>query len=156
SEAAEIQSDPQLRDAARVNLDRCTECAVRIRAGLKLLTSDSSAFEAFRFANRVMWDQRIHALWAAANRKRGAVEGSAIDFDTPRKRPWRPFQMGFFLLNLRGIADEPSSDRRLVDLLWFPTGGEKTEAYLGLSAFTLALRRLSGDRHGMHGGAGVS
>jgi hypothetical protein len=156
SEATDIQSDPQLRDAAKENLARCTECAVRIRGGIQLLKNDPRAFEAFRFANRVMWDQRIHALWAASNRKSGAVEGSASKFDFATNRTWRPFQMGFILLNLRGIADEASPDRRLVDLLWFPTGGGKTEAYLGLSAFTIALRRLSGDRHGMHGGAGVS
>ena len=64
--------------------------------------------------------------------------------------------MGFILLNLVGITEETSDDRKEVDLLWFPTGGGKTEAYLGLAAFTLALRRLRGDRHGMHGGAGVS
>jgi hypothetical protein len=103
-----------------------------------------------------MWDQRIHSLWASANRKRGQLEGAAADFDKPVNRTWRPFQMGFILLNLVGIADETSSDRRLVDLLWFPTGGGKTEAYLGLSAFVLALRRLRGDRGGMHARAGVS
>jgi hypothetical protein len=111
---------------------------------------------AFRFANSTMWDQRIHSLWAAANRKRGALEGGAKDFDKPENRTWRPFQMGFILLNVQGIADEASADRRLIDLLWFPTGGGKTEAYLGLSAFALGLRRLRGDRHGMHAGAGVS
>jgi hypothetical protein len=156
SEVPEIQNDPQLRDAAKVNLERCIECAARIRSGLTLLTDDARVFAAFRFANLVMWDQRIHALWATANRKRGAVEGAPSDFDIPANRTWRPFQMGFMLLNLRGIADESSLDRRMVDLLWFPTGGGKTEAYLGLAAFVLALRRLSGDRHGMHGGAGVS
>lgn len=156
SQSADIQGDPQLRDAAKVNLERCKECAHRIRTGLTLLGNDPRAYASFRFANRVMWDQRVHALWAAANRKRGKVEGAATDFDIPGNRTWRPFQMGFILLNLPGIADETSHDRRLVDLLWFPTGGGKTEAYLGLSAFTLALRRLNGDRHGMHGGAGVS
>ena len=154
--AADIQRDPQLRDAAKVNIDRCKECAARMRAGLTLLQSDAHVLSAFRFANRTMWDQRIHSLWAAANRKRGSVEGSAADYDEPENRTWRPFQMGFILLNLRGVAEEASADRRLIDLLWFPTGGGKTEAYLGLSAFTLALRRLRGDRHGMHAGAGVS
>ncbi len=154
--AADIQSDPQLRDAAKVNIDRCKECVARMRAGLVLLQRDAHAVSAFRFANKTMWDQRIHSLWAAGNRKRGSVEGAISDFDKPENRTWRPFQMGFILLNLRGIADEASPDRRLIDLLWFPTGGGKTEAYLGLSAFTLALRRLRGDRHGMHAGAGVS
>ncbi|MCK6475944.1 MAG: DISARM system helicase DrmA, partial [Phycisphaerales bacterium] len=100
--------------------------------------------------------QRVHSLWAGENRTTGGVSGAATTFDTPANRTWRPFQMGFILLNLVGIADERSKDRELVDLLWFPTGGGKTEAYLGLSAFTMALRRLRGERHGMLGEAGVS
>jgi len=154
--AANIQGEGQLRDAARENIKRCVEGARRIRAGLELLGRDVHVFAAFCFANRVMWDQRIHSLWASENRKRGQLLGSARDFDKPENRTWRPFQMGFILLNLVGIADETSTDRQLVDLLWFPTGGGKTEAYLGLSALALALRRLRGDRHGMHAGAGVS
>lgn len=154
--AGDIQSDPQLCDAAKENLRRCEDCAARIRAGLDLMRSDAHVFAAFRFANAVMWDQRIHSLWAAGNRKRGEIAGTASDFDTPANRTWRPFQIGFILLNLRGIAEETSDDRRIVDLLWFPTGGGKTEAYLGLSAFALGLRRLRGDRHGLHAGAGVS
>jgi len=154
--AQDIQGDAQLKDAAKVNIDRCKDCAARMRMGLDLLRSDPHVFTAFLFANRTMWDQRIHSLWAADNRKRGEVSGSPVGFDTPTNRTWRPFQMGFILLNLRGLADEASPDRHLIDLLWFPTGGGKTEAYLGLSAFVLALRRLRGDRFGMHAGAGVS
>jgi len=55
---------------------------------------------------------------------------------------WRPFQLAFVLMNLPGIADPKDDDREVVDLLFFPTGGGKTEAYLGLAAFTLVLRRL--------------
>jgi hypothetical protein len=61
------------------------------------------------------------------------------DRSAPR---WRPFQLAFILMNLAGIADPTHADREVVDLLFFPTGGGKTEAYLGLAAFTLVLRRL--------------
>ena len=55
---------------------------------------------------------------------------------------WRPFQLAFLLMNLQGIVEPEHADREVVDLLFFPTGGGKTEAYLGLAAFTLVLRRL--------------
>ncbi len=151
-----IQSNNNLRDAAKVNIECCKTCSKRMRASLDLLQQDSNVFKAFRFANYVMWDQRTHSLWAAANRKKGRLEGSANDFNKPENCTWRPFQMGFILLNLYGIAVEDSKDRRLVDLLWFPTGGGKTEAYLGLSAFVIGLRRLRGDKNGLYAGAGVS
>jgi helicase-like protein len=158
SKQPDIQGDDRLKDSAKVNIEQCRACAERISAGLKLLQKSHQAFEAFKFANLSMWDQRIHSIWAARNRKRGEVHGrpTDADIDTAENRTWRPFQMGFILLNLVGIADESSDDRRLVDLLWFPTGGGKTEAYLGLAAFTLGLRRLRGDLQGMHAGAGVS
>lgn len=151
-----IASTASYAEAAEINLGRCEEATRRIRAGLQLLRDDRRAFLAFQFANRAMWDQRIHSIWAASNKARGEVSGASGDFDTPKNRTWRPFQMGFILLNLVGIADDRSTDRKLVDLLWFPTGGGKTEAYLGLAAFTLALRRLRGDRRGFEAGAGVS
>ena len=66
---------------------------------------------------------------------------------------WRPFQLAFLLMNLPGIARPTDKDREVVDLLFFPTGGGKTEAYLGLAAFTLVLRRM---RNPGICGAGVS
>lgn len=148
--------DGQLEDAARQNIDSCRLAASRIQKGIHLLGENDEVFEAFRFANRAMWDQRINSIWASDNRRTGAVSGRSHRFDVPDNRTWRPFQMGFILLNLEGIFDELSDDRETVDLLWFPTGGGKTEAYLGLAAFSMALRRLRGNRYGCDCEAGVS
>jgi hypothetical protein len=111
-----------------------------------------------------MWQQRVHTLAADRRRDDQSVELTAAlaDVDVPRNRSWRPFQLAFLLLNLPSLDDpthpERTRDSGLVDLLFFPTGGGKTEAYLGLTAFTLAIRRLQGTvagRDGRSGGVAV-
>ncbi len=81
--------------------------------------------------------------------------------DIPENRSWYPFQLAFILLNLPGITkfDHPErseAPEAVADLLWFPTGGGKTEAYLGLTAYTLGLRRLQGTVEGRSGENGVT
>ena len=88
---------------------------------------------------------------ARANRQRSAgYGGDPTNQKTPK---WRPFQLAFILLNLSGLHDPLHADRETVDLLFFPTGGGKTEAYLGLAAWTIAHRRLT---NGGKLGAGVA
>lgn len=111
--------------------------ANRIERGIEALAGDPDALDAFRVANRAV---------AEALRARLKIE----------EPEWRPFQLAFILLNIPGIADPTDSERRIVDLLFFPTGGGKTEAYLGLAAFTLVLRRLRNPEDNGKGGAGVS
>jgi hypothetical protein len=118
------------RETAEELLHRANLAADRIQSGIDLL-HDPTCLEAFRLANKAM---------ALQGRRRLALQ--------LRKPPeeivpaWRPFQLAFILMNLKGIAVPDSDDRETVDLLFFPTGGGKTEAYLGLAAFTLVLRRL--------------
>jgi len=144
-------------------LSRCERAASRIEAGIELLATEPLAAEAFRFANRAMWQQRVHTL--AADRRRQDPSVSLVDavaaVDIESNHRWRPFQLAFVLLNLPSLFDPKHDERKpgrdgLVDLLWFPTGGGKTEAYLGLSAFTLAIRRLQGTVGGFDGSDGVA
>ena len=135
--------DRALQETALRHMDRCREAVRRMQAGIALLASDSDAWEAFRLANRAMLMQRARSDWLAAADK-------AVPPDLDGDHRWRPFQIAFVLLCLEGIANPHSDDRELTDLLWFPTGGGKTEAYLGLLAFTALLRRLRSPSHG-HG-----
>ena len=133
----EIPSLPtRLRPKASEHIDDCEESLSRMRTGLRLLSEEPLVLEAFRFANEATMLQRRKSVEAANYQK-----GKGRVFDAPAPA-WRPFQIAFILLNLEGIVKPQSADRELVDLLWFPTGGGKTEAYLGLAAFTMALRRL--------------
>ncbi|MFJ8669064.1 helicase-related protein [Streptomyces sp. NPDC093600] len=132
SEAASLTGTPY-EEAAHKQLDACREVLGRIREGIGLLADEPDVMEAFRLANRAMAEQRARSTWVKGGRK-GAPDLSA--------QRWRPFQIAFMLQCLRGITDPNHPDRKISDLLWFPTGGGKTEAYLGLIAFTTFLRRL--------------
>ncbi|WP_067968383.1 DISARM system helicase DrmA [Nocardiopsis trehalosi] len=155
---AEIPSLPEaLRATAEAAVFRARRAADRIRAGIDLLTATAhprhtEALASFRFANRAMADQRRHSEIA---RLREDPDVAYADAErTVRERgataaSWRPFQLAFVLLNITALADPDHAERAAspdatVDLLFFPTGGGKTEAYLGLTAFTFAIRRLQG------------
>ncbi len=127
----ETKLEGKRAEAAAILLDEAKHACARIERGIALL-KEPDVFKAFRVANRAMAKAARRRSARAANVAPEAVE-------PPR---WRPFQLAFLLMNLEGIARPGSSDREAVDLLFFPTGGGKTEAYLGLAAFTMVLRRL--------------
>jgi hypothetical protein len=134
-ESAQVETTQEL-------LQNADLAATRIQAGIDML-SQPQVLDAFKIANRAM---------AAAGRQRSLVQAQGDTSKVPEPT-WRPFQLAFILMTLRGMVDPTHADRRSVDLLFFPTGGGKTEAYLGLAAFTMVLRRL---RHPGIRGAGVA
>lgn len=111
------------------NIQKAKEVNKRMTNTINMLYQED-AFKAFQFMNKAMLNQM--------RKKRKTVE-------TPK---WYPFQIAFILLTLDGIIDKNNSNREIVDLLWFPTGGGKTEAYLGVLAFTIFLRKIEQTKKG--------
>lgn len=148
--------------AAQRAIERCNRARARIDEGIAVIEGDAAAEQAFRFANRVMALQRVRGIYARNVRKSdGKVEAALAEVDLPENRTWRLFQIAFILLNLPAVTDIHHGDRSdatkaVADLLWFATGGGKTEAYLGLTAYVVALRRLQGEIEGRAGDHGVA
>lgn len=125
------------QNTAQNHLQHCEQAAERIQEAIEILATDEESRLAFCFANKAI---ALQSQWR---------RGKALK--------WRPFQLAFILLNIPALTNPLHADRQTCDLLWFPTGGGKTEAYLGLAAFTLALRRRQGikPKKGHNNGAGV-
>src|SRR3984893_3324806 len=134
------------RQQASQHLTFAKDVVRRMRASIARVGSDPVVRQAFQLAQRAM---QLQDAWKAR-----ALKNSTSGLQ------WRPFQLGFQLLALDGLgAPEQNAvahpDRAVMDLLWFPTGGGKTEAYLGLVAFVLFHRRLRGDDPGAGAGGAV-
>ena len=110
--------------------DRMNVALDRMRACVQTLRNDRLAAESFRLANRAMLDQM---------RRADRIAGRDTGPDDYR---WRPFQLAFLLTVVVSAIREDDEFRDVLDLIWFPTGGGKTEAYLGLIAFLIVWRRL--------------
>jgi hypothetical protein len=139
AEESRLLGTTDFAEAARKQIQQCEQACDRMASGIETLRRDPVVMTAFRLANEAMAVQRGRTSWIKG-RKQGRIELAG---------KWRPFQIAFLLLCLNGIVDPDHEDRRRADLLWFPTGGGKTEAYLGIIAFTVFLRRL---RKGEAGG----
>jgi hypothetical protein len=142
-ETATKTLDPRLHPAAERLRRRADGARDRMLAGLDFLREDPNALKAFALANRVMVMQMAHGRSELAGSPHAPSEAPdpKVDYDS-LDHAWRPFQLGFLLMTMKGVVQE-GDERDLVDLIWFPTGGGKTEAYLGLAAFTILHRRLT-------------
>ena len=143
---------PRLQETASAHMRQCAEAAQRMRDGLSLLASDPQVRRAFELANLAMLTQQVRSRREARPASFDqdtstlffAAPYEALDLNSGRAHAshWRAFQIAFILASLRSTADANDADRERVELIWFPTGGGKTEAYLGLAAFSIFLRRL--------------
>lgn len=122
---------------ARANLDQCANVLGRMQRTVDEICGDPILAHAFRLSNLAMHTQH---QWDPEKSKHGALR-------------WRPFQLGFLLLSAVSASKCDHADREVMDLLWFPTGGGKTEAYLALIAMVAFYRRLSAEKGS---GAGVA
>ncbi|OIN66536.1 helicase [Exiguobacterium sp. KRL4] len=127
-----------LKVEAEQNIQKVKNIIKRLEEGISLVTesNDSLCYLAFQFANRAMLLQRAQSEVAQKYRTTGERIKPKLDGE------WRLFQLIFLLMNIAGASDEQHKDREIVDLIWFPTGGGKTEAYLGVAAYVMAYRRL--------------
>ena len=146
------------RGTATRHIENCRRCLKRMEEGVDLLKNDADILLAFQLMNRAMLLQQLH--YNLPLQKWVCEDGNTIHLENPvevlpdvsnqetwygdksRYGKWRPFQLAFVLMNLKSMARRNCSERSIVDLIWFPTGGGKTEAYLGLSAYTIFIRRI--------------
>lgn len=142
--ARESDSFSGLQNKAAIRIVRkVRKAAVRMRSGVQVLRENENAWHAFQLANHAMRMQYQRGRPEFAGLRRTLAEPADLSATAGEGRAWRPFQIGFFLHALEGLVDEQSVDRSTVDLIWFPTGGGKTEAYLLLATFVIFYRRIA-------------
>lgn len=134
---ARVDSFGAQREAAQPIVMRSRLAVERMEASVNMLRDPENAALRRAFALG-MAAMRLQMRQASTNRGGGETEPT-----------WRAFQLGFLLVSLASTIDDHHSDRETVDLIWFPTGGGKTEAYLGLAAIEIFRRRID---HGIEGG----
>lgn len=133
-------------EAANINHKNATIVLNRMRKGINTLREDSKALIAFKDANYAMLMQRVQGH----NKQKNTMPDDRVEVVNTykntdiKKAKWRAFQLAFFIMSIESLVDDESDYRDLVDLIWVPTGGGKTEAYLALTAFTIFYRRLRG------------
>lgn len=149
-----------LVDVAEKNISDCKDSCKRMYSGISILEEDETAWDSFQLANRAMYLQRLHIVLQNQTSNKDRFDGDeeldelldrirsdyrkadSIEILSKDQYSWRPFQLAFMLMSVSSIVNDKGDDRNLVDLIWFPTGGGKTEAYLGLTAFTIFYRRM--------------
>lgn len=143
---------PEYHVAAQKHIEECGRCVKRMQQGLLYLETNPKALRAFQLANfamllqQVRSGQKLRQTQYDAKNSRFTFSSEYVYLDPLQpgegRGKWRAFQIAFLLMTVQSTAERTSLEHKTVELIWFPTGGGKTEAYLGLSAFAMFMRRL--------------
>ena len=152
SKQEQTKAEDNYKKSLSTILEKQNKTYERLIKNIDFLNENEIAFKSFLLSNTAMYIQMLISNKDLFGKK--GIELSEIDknfkyndlefFKNHSFKPnYRPFQLAFFLLNIESTINEDSNDRNnVVDLLWFPTGGGKTEAYLAITAFTIISRRI--------------
>ena len=149
------------KDVFKRNVQAAEKCIERMRNGIRKLKNDRTCQKAFAWMNEAMLVQQVRSKLPTVFLENDdgqwshGVATKVEPLDTKTWPPelkhfgrWRLFQLAFVLMCLDDVSSEDGED--YLDLIWFPTGGGKTEAYLGLSAYLLLHNRMTvGDEKGV-------
>lgn len=160
---SKIEPDNFRNEIAAI-IDRQQELLDRLNDNIEYLRNNDDVFECFKIANTAMLLQMVVARHPKFKKDKEFVEyntdstiynsldffekGEYVqEFDEPK---YYPFQLAFLLMNVKSTFVQDDKYRKsIVDLIWFPTGGGKTEAYLALTALTIVSRRRRGQEKGV-------
>lgn len=140
--------DGEMQVLARANVVECQRFLNDMIEGWELINRRNDVRLVFCDVSLAMNQQRI--AYSAPNRileMDSVTKRLKVSSPNPHSRSdasqgvWRPFQIAFILANLSRIVHDDGRRENEVDLIWMPTGGGKTEAYLGLSAFVILWTR---------------
>ncbi|MBX0335565.1 hypothetical protein K3G39_20225 [Pontibacter sp. HSC-14F20] len=165
TQKASAKTEPGFETYAVTYINKQEKARDRLLHNIELLGKEENqkAFNCFLYANTAMYIQMVISGDDRMARKHKDI----ADFDPAediydsleffqnyeeKTIAYRPFQLAFLLLNISSVIEDQAPDRKIVDLLWFPTGGGKTEAYLAVAAFTILWRRT----HKLELSSGVS
>ncbi|HTF21596.1 MAG TPA: helicase-related protein [Chryseolinea sp.] len=169
----ESSLDQDERSVLARQLNSCTQDHKRLQRNVRLLRDNVVAMAAYRTMSSAMLMQLHHGKMIKQGSKDGSLPFVSGDNSEQYYREidnsaylWRSFQLAFILLNIDAFVRPPTNDsvvddvfktgwperNEIADLVWFPTGGGKTEAYLGIIGFAIAYRRFMNTQNG-HGTA---
>jgi len=143
-----FELDEEFKKIGSIHLDACEKFLTDIESGWQLFKGDPDVKKCLCAASKAMNQQR--GAYNAPLREVVEDKSAELGYSVPARQTgsqdqehWRPFQIAFILASLKKIINVDSRDSLNcgVDVIWMPTGGGKTEAYLGLAAFTILWTR---------------